>query len=171
MKSQHPCLQALQAKIGLFGADAFTTQSAATTFFAIDSKGDLFTTLAANHCPLTAEAQQFLSSMPNQAWMWRAVHLALHYRQADTFERPLSKLELWYALRAYGSEAENYRESAFEALLQLDETAKSTDLPEKLPATLACHFLLRGYVLMDSKDGQDRLIWNPLFLRQSRAAD
>ncbi len=171
MKSQHPCLQALQAQIGLFGADAFTTQSAATTFFALDSKGNLFATLAANRCPLTAEAQQFLATMPNQAWMWRAVHLALHYRQADTFERPLSKLELWYALRAYGSEAEIYQESAFDALLQLDEKAKSTDLPEKLPATLACHLLLRGYVLMDSNDGRDRLIWNPLFLRQGRTAD
>ncbi len=136
MKSQHPCLQALQAQIGLFGADAFTTQSAATTFFALDSKGNLFATLAANRCPLTAEAQQFLATMPNQAWMWRAVHLALHYRQADTFERPLSKLELWYALRVYGGEAEIYQESAFDALLQLDEKAKSN--PSFSAYSLAC---------------------------------
>ncbi|MBX9940571.1 MAG: hypothetical protein K2Y32_15025 [Candidatus Obscuribacterales bacterium] len=171
MKSQHPCLKAIQAQIGLFGADAFTTQSAATTIFAIDSKDVLLATLAANGCPLTTEAQQFLSTMPNQAWMWRAVHLVLHYRLADSFERPISKLELWYALRAYGSEVESYRESALEALFQLDERAKVTDLPAQLPATLACHFLLRGYLLLANEDGRDLLIWNPIFLRQGRIAD
>lgn len=171
MKSQHPVLKALQAQIGLFGADAFTTQAAATTFFARDSKGVLLATMAANGCPLTTEAQQFLATMPNQAWMWRAVQLVLNYRLAETFERPISKLELWYALEAYGSEAESYRESALEALFQLDEKAKIADLPEKLPATLACHFLLRGYLLLDHEDGRDHLIWNPLFIRQGGIAD
>jgi len=102
-------------------------------------------------CPVSPDGLAYLQSMPNPAWIWKALQLVLSYRDGDNFARPISLFELQYAVWAYGMAGhEDY----------------DLSLPhDELSAGQVGRLLLEGFLLMSEQDGEPVVVSNPIFIR------
>lgn len=117
-----------------------------------------------HECPLAADAQEYLATMPNQAWVWRSIKMVLEMRTPCTYKRPISKFELQIVHFLHGKKAGAHHDFSY----RLDE----------LSAGQSCQRMLDGFLLVgqnprllsadsagqgDSQDDSAEMVPNPLF--------
>lgn len=109
-------------------------------------------------CPLEPEALEYLSTMPNQAWVWRTLKMVLEMREPCTYKRPISKFELQIVHYLHGKNVGGRHDFSY----SLDELSPGQ----------SCQRLLDGFLLVGKThslvdgmpgDAAAEMVPNPLF--------